>query len=141
MSAGEPLYVVYIDARTARVIVGPKEALETKSVTLRDVNWLGDEDLEAIGPDGFECFAKVRSTRPPKAARVKHIHGVTSVELIEGEEGVAAGQACVLYSSPDDNARVYGGGFIKKSLRDPKTEQMLQELNKPAALENTAASV
>ncbi|MBO6919343.1 MAG: tRNA 2-thiouridine(34) synthase MnmA [Rhizobiaceae bacterium] len=141
VSAGEPLYVVYIDARTARVIVGPKEALETKSVTLRDVNWLGDEDLEAIGPDGFECFAKVRSTRPPKAARVKHIHGVTSVELIEGEEGVAAGQACVLYSSPDDNARVYGGGFIKKSLRDPKTEQMLQELNKPAALENTAASV
>jgi tRNA-specific 2-thiouridylase len=140
VSAGEPLYVVYIDARTSRVIVGPKEALETKSVTLRDVNWLGDEPLDAIGPDGFECFAKVRSTRPPKPARVTHIDGVTNVELIDGEEGVAAGQACVLYSSPDDNARVYGGGFIKKSLRDPKTEQMLQELNERSPLENTAAS-
>lgn len=128
VSAGEPLYVVFIDARTARVIVGPKEALETKSVILRDMNWLGDEAFENAGSDGFDCFAKVRSTRPPKAARLTYHDGVAKVELMEGEEGVAAGQACVLYSSPDDNARVYGGGFIKQSERNEETETMLKAI-------------
>jgi tRNA-specific 2-thiouridylase len=45
VATGEPLYVVYLDARSRRVIVGPKEALETHRVYLRDVNWLGDEAL------------------------------------------------------------------------------------------------
>jgi hypothetical protein len=45
VATGEPLYVVYLDARSRRVIVGPKEALETHRVYLRDVNWLGDGDI------------------------------------------------------------------------------------------------
>ncbi|NKF15392.1 tRNA methyl transferase PRC-barrel domain-containing protein, partial [Rhizobium phaseoli] len=45
IATGEPLSVVYLDARSRRVIVGPKEALETLRVYLRDVNWLGDETL------------------------------------------------------------------------------------------------
>lgn len=129
VTIGEPLYVVYIDARTRRVVVGPKEALETRSVILRDVNWLGDDNLEAIGENGFDCFAKVRSTRPPKPARLTFVDDKVRVELLDGEEGVAPGQACVLYSSIDDNARVYGGGFIAKSERSAETERMLLELN------------
>ena len=35
------------------------------------------------------------------------------VELIDGEEGVAPGQACVFYDSPAGEARVLGGGFIR----------------------------
>ena len=38
------------------------------------------------------------------------------VELIDGEDGVAPGQACVFYDAPDGQARVLGGGFIKSTL-------------------------
>jgi len=33
--------------------------------------------------------------------------------LLDGEEGVAPGQACVLYDAAAGQARVLGGGFIK----------------------------
>jgi tRNA-specific 2-thiouridylase len=139
VSIGEPLYVVHIDAKTLRVVVGPKEALQTKSVILRDVNWLGDSPINELPDEGFHCFAKVRSTRPPTSALVRYVDGDVSVELLDGEEGVAAGQACVLYSSPDDEARVYGGGFIAKSLRDPNTEHMLAMLNEQNSREGETA--
>jgi len=59
--------------------------------------------------------------------------GEISVELVEGEAGVAPGQACVLYSAPGDEARVYGGGFIDRSERSPAAEAMLSTLLRPAA--------
>jgi tRNA-uridine 2-sulfurtransferase len=134
VATGEPLYVVYLDARSRRVIVGPKEALETRRVYLRDVNWLGDEELEEAAGHGFECFAKVRSTRQPAPAILKSDAEGLYVELVEGEAGVAPGQACALYSGTGEDARVYGGGFIRKSEREPMAEAALQALlQAPAA--------
>ncbi|OCW59265.1 tRNA 2-thiouridine(34) synthase MnmA [Hoeflea olei] len=133
VAIGDPLYVVHLDARSRRVIVGPREALETRRLILRDVNWLGDGALESFGADGLECFAKVRSTRPPRPAILRAIDGEISVELVEGEAGVAPGQACVLYSAAGDEARVYGGGFIDRSERSAAAEAMLSTLLRPAA--------
>jgi tRNA-uridine 2-sulfurtransferase len=134
VATGEPLYVVYLDARSRRVIVGPKEALETRRVYLRDVNWLGDEELEAAAGQGFECFAKVRSTRRPAPAVLKSDAEGLYVELVEGEAGVAPGQACALYSGTGEDARVYGGGFIRRSEREPAAEAALKALlQAPAA--------
>ncbi|MCY0148180.1 tRNA 2-thiouridine(34) synthase MnmA [Hoeflea sp. G2-23] len=133
VATGDPLYVVHLDARSRRVIVGPRELLDTRRLMLRDVNWLGDMDLAELGADGLECFAKVRSTRPPKPAVLRCVDGEISVELVEGEAGVAPGQACVLYSAPGDDARVYGGGFISRSERSPAAEAMLATLLRPAA--------
>ncbi|CAA9307873.1 MAG: tRNA-specific 2-thiouridylase MnmA, partial [uncultured Microvirga sp.] len=45
LSHGEPLYVLRLDARDARVVVGPREALATRTVALVDLNWLGDRPL------------------------------------------------------------------------------------------------
>lgn len=134
VAIGDPLYVVHLDARSRRVIVGPREALDTRRLVLRDVNWLGDAGLSEIGPDGLSCFAKVRSTRPPRPAVLRHDgNGTVTVELAEGEAGVAPGQACVLYSAPGDEARVFGGGFIDRSERSPDAEAMLANLLRPAA--------
>ena len=49
------------------------------------------------------------------AAGLARRHGASGVEveLIDGEEGVAPGQACVFYDARDGQARVLGGGFIK----------------------------
>ncbi len=135
VATGEPLYVVHLDARSRRVIVGPREALETRRVYLRDINWLGDGDIQDVAAAGFECFAKVRSTRQPAPAILRADgHGI-SVELLEGEAGVAPGQACALYSGIGEDARVYGGGFILRSEREPNAEAALKDL-----LQNFAAA-
>ncbi|OLY45942.1 tRNA 2-thiouridine(34) synthase MnmA [Bartonella apis] len=138
IATGEALYVVYLDAENARVIVGPREALETRKLFLRDTNWLGDENIDEFPKDGIVVAAKVRSTRPPRPAILKVEDGVLTVELLEGETGVAPGQACVLYDNDSNDARVLGGGFITRSERDARAEAMLKNLLNQTR-ENTAA--
>ncbi|MGB3416531.1 MAG: tRNA 2-thiouridine(34) synthase MnmA [Mesorhizobium sp.] len=128
VASGDPLYVVHLDADNARVVVGPREALETHKVFLRDVNWLGDGALSDIPAEGMELFAKVRSTRPPRPAVLHHSDGAVWVELANGESGIAPGQACVLYSDDGNEARVFGGGFIARSERSADAEAMLSKL-------------
>lgn len=128
VAAGEPLYVVHLDADNARVVVGPREALETHRVILREMNWLGDTALADIPADGVELFAKVRSTRPPRPAVLRCRAGVVSVALLDGEAGIAPGQACVLYDGEGSGARVLGGGFIERSERGAEAEAMLRRL-------------
>ncbi len=128
VATGEPLYVVHLDARGRRVIVGPREALETHRVYLRDMNWLGDAALEDDAASGFVCFAKVRSTRPPAEAVLHTDEKGIYVDLAVGEAGIAPGQACVLYSAPGADARVYGGGFIERSERSAEAEASLKAL-------------
>ncbi|MBL0934875.1 MAG: tRNA 2-thiouridine(34) synthase MnmA [Rhizobiaceae bacterium] len=134
VASGEPLYVVHLDAARARVIVGPKEALETHRIVLRDMNWLGDAPLAALPADGIELFAKVRSTRPPREAKLFVRDGQPIVELADGEAGIAPGQACVLYADESDETRVLGGGFITRTERSRRSEEMLARLEAlPAA--------
>ena len=115
IAAEAPLFVVGLDAERACVVVGPREALGTRTVPLRNFNWLGDATLaETLAGDaaGLPVFARVRSTRPPAAALLVLRDGEAEVHLREGETGVAPGQACVLYDSNSPDARVLGGGVI-----------------------------
>lgn len=114
LATGEPLYVVRIDAPNRTLIVGPREALGVRKVLVRDLNWLGDGALDAIGPEGVAVLAKVRSTRPPAPALLRPLGGAQAdVELLEGETGVAPGQACALYDETGE--RVLGGGIIRSA--------------------------
>ena len=105
----DPLYVVKLDVDNRRVVVGPKEMLATRIVPVREVNWLGDGDFEALGER--PVAVKVRSTRPPRDAILRPT-GPTSaeVELLTPEEGVSPGQACVFYDPA--STRIFGGGWI-----------------------------
>ena len=38
----DPLYVVKLDVDRKQVIVGPKEHLATRTIPVREINWLGD---------------------------------------------------------------------------------------------------
>jgi len=121
IAAGEPLYVVRLDAANGRVVVGPREALRTTRVQLRDVNWIGDGSLDALIADQrIELFVKVRSTRPPHPAWLMRGASGIEVELAGGEEGVAPGQACALYDAGVGQARMLGGGFIRSAV--PRSE-------------------
>ena len=104
-----PLYVVKLDVDKKHVIVGPKEALATRSVPVREINWLGDAPFD----DKVEWHVnvRVRSTKPPMPAVIRPIDATSAtVELLTPEEGVSPGQACVFYE--DGSTRILGGGWI-----------------------------
>ncbi|MDP3898646.1 MAG: tRNA 2-thiouridine(34) synthase MnmA [Mesorhizobium sp.] len=129
VAAAEPLYVVELDPSRARVVVGPREALETRKVFLRDVNWLGDRPLSEIPAAGIEIFARLRSTRQPAPATLHRDGDRVFIELAEGESGIAPGQACVLYDAEGTDARVLGGGFIARSERSAAAQAMLARIS------------
>jgi tRNA-uridine 2-sulfurtransferase len=126
LAAREPLYVVRLDADTRRVVVGPRAALATRLIRLADVNWIGDGTLEDALRVRREVFVKVRSTRPPRAAWLSLGRDGVEVELADGEEGVAPGQACVFYDTAGAQARVLGGGFIAatRAMAAPRAEHV-----------------
>ena len=101
----EPLFVLKLDAVNARVVVGPREALGSSTMMLRDVNW-----LQPAGQP-FEARVKVRSMRPPVMARVTPLaERAARVDLAAPEDAIAPGQACVFYAA--QGSRVLGGGWI-----------------------------
>ena len=112
VAVGDPLFVVRLNAETREVIVGPREALLTRSLTLKETNWLGDQPtLEDAAREGMAVLARVRSTREPLPARLAMAVDLPVVAFDTPEEGVSPGQACALYD-PAAPSRVLGGGFI-----------------------------
>lgn len=111
IAEGDPLYVLKIEPKTRRVIVGPREALLQHEIAIGEVNWLGDEPLDSRARP---VFAKIRSTRPPAEAEIRRLPEGTVVSIAAGEFGVSPGQACVFYEKPGPGARVLGGGFISR---------------------------
>lgn len=107
----DPLYVVKLDPDTKSVVVGPKDMLATRTVPVREINWLGDEEFTS--QEEWHLAVKVRSTRPPTEAIIRPISATeATVELVAAEQGVSPGQACVFYDPT--SSRIYGGGWIHK---------------------------
>lgn len=94
----EPLYVIRLEPKTKRVIVGPKQALAVASARLRDINWIGGD---FAGP----MQVKVRSMAQPTLARLED----GRLRFHNPEFGVSPGQAAVFYNKE----RVLGGGWIE----------------------------
>jgi len=98
------------------VIVGPREALLTGGLSLNEINWLGDQPAFAdAAAEGQRVLARVRSTREPVPGRIAMTDGEARIVFDGSEEGVAPGQACVLYD-PAEPSRVLGGGFIARTI-------------------------
>ncbi|MFK7762841.1 MAG: tRNA 2-thiouridine(34) synthase MnmA [Roseobacter sp.] len=107
----DPLYVIKLDPDNRHVIVGPKSMLSTRTIPVREINWLGDASLTSRSE--WRLAVKVRSTRPPTDAIIRPMSETEAqVELITPEEGVSPGQACVFYDP--ESTRIYGGGWIHK---------------------------
>jgi tRNA-specific 2-thiouridylase len=105
----DPLSVVKLDVDKKHVIVGPKEALSTRIIPVREINWLGDVPFDSQSE--WHVNVRVRSTRPPRGAIIRPRSATTAeVELLTPEEGVSPGQACVFYD--DASPRIFGGGWI-----------------------------
>ena len=116
VAVGDPLFVVKIDAAKHQVIVGPRETLLTSVLRLKETNWLDGSSIETACAAARPVLARVRSTREPVPGRLTLMDGAPGVAFDTCEEGVAPGQACVLYA-PEAPTRVLGGGFIAGTVR------------------------
>tara|TARA_B110000196_G_scaffold251904_1_gene221435 strand:+ start:54 stop:1169 length:1116 start_codon:yes stop_codon:yes gene_type:complete len=109
ISEKNPLYVIKIIADTNEIIVGSKEHLIKTKINLKDLNIITNDkkDFEK------ELFVKVRSTGKLIKAKIDIKDTSANVDLLEEEQGIAPGQACVFYSKNNLGYKVLGGGWIK----------------------------
>ena len=63
-----------------------------------------------------EIKIKVRSTGKLLRAKVQLVSNKAEVNILDGENGVSPGQACVFYLKDDTGDKVLGGGWIDKTL-------------------------
>ncbi|MDP6439071.1 MAG: tRNA 2-thiouridine(34) synthase MnmA [Candidatus Brocadiia bacterium] len=106
VAAGERLYVLSVDARTATIVVGGRDEMRTDTVSVREVNWIAFE--EAPGP--VELNVRLRYREPEVAAEVlPGDEGRAEVRFTEPHARVGAGQSAVFY----DGDVVVGGGIIE----------------------------
>ena len=106
LSSPIPLYVVGIDAAKETVTVGPRAALERRSVTARQVNWIAGY----APPLASRATAQIRHRHPEAAATITPMDDArVQVEFDAPQTAVAPGQALVIY----DGEVVLGGGWIE----------------------------
>jgi tRNA-specific 2-thiouridylase len=100
-----PLFVVAIDAEKRQVVVGEKEHLETRELTVHGANWIVAEPVE---PFRARCRIRYRHGEVP-ALITPLPDGRATVLFDDPQRGVTPGQAAVFY----DGDRVLGGGWIE----------------------------
>jgi len=103
----QPLYVVDIDRRRNRVIVGKEADLFRKNMTIDSANWFVDDRIGRT----FDCRAKIRYKHEPADCTVKITGaGTAAVEFAAPQRAITPGQSAVFY----DGDAVLGGGIIAK---------------------------
>ena len=111
ISSGEALYVVNINAKENKIIVGNRETLFIKKIFLKDINL-----LSSIENYKDNLFIKVRSTGRLIKAKITMNKTKAEVNLMEDEIGVSPGQACVFYTLDKFGDKVLGGGWITRTV-------------------------
>ena len=106
----EPLYVLEINAKENKIVVGNKLALSIKKIYLKNINLLINIK------DNNNFFVKVRSTGRLIKAKATFNKSEGEVNLEESEIGISPGQACVFYSKNRTGYKVLGGGWVTKTV-------------------------
>ena len=110
VSDKDPLYVLKINSEKNEIVVGPKENLGKKNIILKNINLLSDKS-----EFNKNIYVKVRSTGKLLDAKVNfNDQNNAKVDLVETEDGISPGQACVFYNKDTLGYKVMGGGWIKE---------------------------
>jgi tRNA-specific 2-thiouridylase len=111
ISTGARTYVLEVDAKANRVVVGPGELLARRGLVADRVSWV------AGGPPGdepFEAAVRLRYRGEDAPAVVVPLgEGGARVEFRVPQRGVAPGQSAVFYRGDE----VLGGGRIREAIR------------------------
>lgn len=100
----EPMYVVKLDAEKNQVIIGPKEALYSRTLRAVNINWTAGQPP---APE-FDCDVKIRNLHLPARAHIHLTQDGFEAAFTEPQLSITAGQSAVLY----DGDIVLGGGMI-----------------------------
>lgn len=102
---GDPRYVIRIDPKENKVVLGTKEDLNTKEVFVRDPNFIKYKIL----PKEMEALSKIRYKDKGANSSISNTSdGRIKIEFYSDVQGVAPGQSAVFYEGND----LIGGGFI-----------------------------
>jgi tRNA-specific 2-thiouridylase len=111
---GLPRYVLDIEPVSGTVTVGPREALVVDRIAADRPRWCGVPPSEPL-----ECTVQLRAHGAEHRARVTVTAGSVEVDLVDPAEGIAAGQAAVIY----DGTRVVGSATIVATDRIAVTQR------------------
>ena len=106
IAAETPLYVKRIDPERNEVVLCRDEALYSRTLTAKELNWMAFE----TPPDSFRASAKIRYRHAEQPCTVKVLPGGrVAVEFDEPQRAATPGQAVVFYHGDT----VLGGGVIE----------------------------
>ena len=106
LALGYPIYVVDIDPKSNRVVLGDKAALSKSTLVAHQINVL---DPRLGASEGIRCAAKIRYNHEPQPATAKRSGpDELTVRFDEAQAAITPGQAVVLY----DGELLLGGGWI-----------------------------
>ena len=97
--------MVALNPKENQVIVGSKEDLARNILTLKECNWLFEQENN---DSPIAVDVKFRSTMKPTTATLHMNKNGAEIHLDNPQYGISAGQAAVCYI----NDRVIGGGWI-----------------------------
>jgi len=105
-AVGKPLYVLSIDRKQNRVVVGDDSALRTTGFEIEGVNWLSCAKPQAP----LRAYAKIRHKHEPAPAIIEPLGSNRArIAFDAPQRAITPGQAAVFY----DRDRVLGGGWIR----------------------------
>jgi tRNA-uridine 2-sulfurtransferase len=105
-ATGKPLYVLSIDPRNKRVVVGQDDAVRQQTVDAEGVNWVSIAE-----PSGaIRATVRIRHKHEPARALVEAVdRSRARINFDVPQRAVTPGQAAVVY----DGDRVLAGGWIR----------------------------
>jgi tRNA-uridine 2-sulfurtransferase len=104
IAVGHPLYVVNILPESNTVVLGIKEELASKNLTVSDYNLIKYAEI----PENIEVLTKIRYKDSGTISTVRKSGSSLLIEFQKPVMGVAPGQSAVFYEGND----VVGGGII-----------------------------
>lgn len=108
----EPLYVLSMDARMNRVVVGSEANLYSRVLEGSQAHW-----APRFGEQPFRALAKIRLASAPAAALVSPLpEGRIRVDFDDGQRAIAPGQSVAFYIPVDSgSADLEAGSAVEKS--------------------------
>jgi tRNA-specific 2-thiouridylase len=106
--AAEPYYVVRLDPRRNRLIVGAKKDLLSSECRVVDINWIGEEPSAPM-----DIYTRVRYRSEEVASTVlPQDKQAAIIRFKNPQPAVTPGQGAVFYRGDE----VLGGGWIEESM-------------------------
>lgn len=117
IATGKPMYVVGIDPKENRVVIGAEDKIYSNKLLAENISWVNAQNLSqnsAISFDSsFEVKAKIRNRhREDDAIVTMQSDTDAEIEFKSPQRAITPGQAVVFYK----DKKVLGGGWINRVL-------------------------